>query len=341
MTDDDLPPPSLSEKFSINLNGWVTDDEDEARAFGERLMNLTREYSRYLDLSLLEKVVVAWDYPAALAEISGQAGKTAVIPTSNEFGQGAAMTLPMRGEDGDAFKTVVVIQTGLISQMFNEDDNSIARLSMQSFIHELVHVDDQAHFAKTFPGGPWAGAARDLRHGSLLRMTEGAYAEYSATRRTAVLDPATGLEFLDLLASALREAHEEMLDRRKKYQRHQLDLDDFWIWAEERARFIFQALGYALGHYDGALALEDLDGELKAQLQDKILEIEAMPLGWLVDATREAILPIYQQKDWTGMEVLEPTAELAERLLNEFGLYTSLRDEQLYIDIPFRGLIDL
>lgn len=341
MADDDLPPPTLRETFSISINGWVTDSDDEARTFGGRLMSFTRDYSRYLDLSLLEKIVVAWDYQAALAEVSGQDEQAIAIPTSNEFGQGAAMALPMRDGDGNGLKTVVVIQTAMISQMFDDEDSEVARMSRQSFVHELIHVDDQAHFAKTFPGGPWAGEARDMRHGALLLMAEAAYAEYSATCRTAFLEPATGLDFLDMLSHALSDAHEEMLERRKKYQRHQLSLDDFWIWARERARFIFQAVGYALGHYDGAMAMDDLDGELRDQLDNKMATIEAMSLGWIVEGTREAVLPIYKQEVWTGMEILEPTAKLAERLLNEFGLYTSLRDAHLYIDIPYRGLIDL
>lgn len=336
---EEEPPRTIPDTFNIELKGWITDSEEDARLFGEKLMALTRECSRYYDLAFLEKIIVAWDYPAALAAVTSGSDNAPATPTSNEFGEGFAMAVRVR--NGDTIKSVLVIQTVLIAQMFDDPESDIQRASLQSFMHELVHIDDQAFFARTFPGGVEAALSRDVRHGTLLKIVDGAHNEYSATRGTAVIHPRTGLAYLDLLEHALRDAHAEMLDRRKRYQRRLISLDEFWDWAEERARFIFQALGYALGHFDGAIAYEDLPADLRTEFSDSMAVIEAMPLGWLVEATREGIEPIYTQTEWSGLDVLEPLHDVAERLLNEFGLYTSVRNEGLYIDVPFRGLMDL
>lgn len=167
MTDTAEEPISLQSTFRIEISGWHSDEDAEAKLFGERLMSLTQSYSRFLDLSLLDRVVVAWDYPKALAECRPDVDLPEPMPTSNEFGQGAGMAVPIfRG--GESFSSVVVVQTELIRRMFDEDDD-LRDASHQSYAHELVHVDDQAHFHKTFPGGTAAGS-------SLMNVRENSFA---------------------------------------------------------------------------------------------------------------------------------------------------------------------
>lgn len=337
MDDESVPPPSLPPGTAVELRGWHTEDTDEARLFANRLMALTSDYSRWLDLSRLSRIILSYDYRGALAEVGGIGGQPN-IATSNEFGDGAAMAV-LTEVDGE-LKSVLVVWTPLIVRMFDEEDSLEKRISVQSYVHELVHVDDQAFLDKTYPGGGSAMRQRDERHGVLLGIVAPAHAEYSATSRTAILEPTTGFEFVALLKKAILDVIADVRVQRRLYRINALKLEDFWPWLEERCRFIFQSLGYALGHADGIIGSNDADEELKERYRTALREIEEMELGWLVPETRSALQPILTQEAWTGLEVFDPLIEAAERLLNAFGVFTRLEGDAFYFDIPLTGWHD-
>lgn len=333
-TDPEEPPPepTLSATTAVELRGWATDDAASARLFGERLLALTYEYSRWLDLSRLSKIVLAYDYRAALAEFQGDDATPLGVATSNEYGEGAAMSLV--STEGGVLKSILVVHTPLIASMFEDSDTLEKRTALQSFVHELVHVDDQAFLDRTFPGGGCAAIQRDERHGALLLMISPAQAEYSAAERTAMIEPATGFDFFDMLEKVMAEAVPEVREQRLRYQLRHIPLETFWPWAQERGRFIFQALGYALGHADGVLKSDAASDDLKAEYRARLTTIEEMELGWLVGATRDAIRPVLEQPQWTGLEVFDPLIEVGERLLKHFGLWTRLEQGMLYVEVP-------
>ena len=332
----DKAEPSLRSDFMVAISGWDTDDEEDARRFGQMLLELTRSYSQFLELGLLEKIVVAYDYRAALAALESGGQRTAAEPTSNEFGEGGAMAVTVRR--GDAVASVVVIWTPLVRQLFAAQETEEKALAGHTFAHELIHVDDLAFMHRTFPGGALATWERDPCHGALLSIASPAYSEYSASRRSAFAKPDLGLAYFDMLAACLADAVRDVAIERRKYRMHG-NLDAFWNWAHERARFIFQALGYAIGHAEWVIAAE-VDPAVKEQHRASLDKIAASELGWLVDACRMALLPIFEQSEWRSLDVYDPLNVVAEKLLNTFGLYPSLREGGLYIDIPFRGLFD-
>lgn len=331
MDEEPLPPPSLAAGAAIELRGWHTENTEEARLFANRLMTLTSDYSRWLDLSRLSKIILSYDYRGALAEIEGIGGQPN-IATSNEFGDGAAMSV-LTEVDGE-LKSVLVVWTPLIVRMFDDEDSLEKRISLQSYVHELVHVDDQAFLERTYPGGASAMRQRDERHGVLLGIVAPAHSEYSATSRTAIMEPTTGFELVGLLKRAILDVVADVRRQRQLYRLHALTLQDFWSWLEERCRFIFQSLGYALGHADGVIGSDDADEELKERYRAALREIEGMELGWLVPETRAALQPVMTQTAWAGLEVFDPLIDVAERLLNAFGVFTRLKDNAFYVDVP-------
>lgn len=328
--------PTLRSETAVHIRGW-TGAEDEARLFGERVLALTQEYSRWLDLSRLLRIVVASDYRAAVAEVGSVDGMPNVA-TSNEYSEGAATAL-MTVEEG-ALGSVLIVWTPMIARIFGSDDSLERRKALQTYVHELVHVDDQAFLDRTFPGGAMAAVQSDDRHGALLLMVAPAQAEYSATSRTAMIEPETGFEFLQLLEKTMAGAVADVAPRRRLYRVRALALEDFWLWVQERCRFLFQALGYALGHADGVLKSERADEALKGRYREALDRIEAMELGWLVAETRAAVRPIMEQPAWTGLEAFDPLIAVGERLLNSFGLFTRLEKGSLYIDVPLNGMRD-
>ena len=70
-----------------------TENEVEAREFGQLVGSLAKELSRYFDLSRLESVFIGWDYAETLASVDRGEDIPPAAPTANEYGQGGAMAL--------------------------------------------------------------------------------------------------------------------------------------------------------------------------------------------------------------------------------------------------------
>ena len=317
---------------AVHIRGWDRSDSDGARLFGERVLALTQEYSRWLDLSRLSRIIIASDYRAAVADVRSVDGGASVA-TSNGYAEGAAAAL-LTVEDNH-LRSVMVVWTPMIARIFEAEDSFERRAALQTFVHELVHVDDQAFLDKTFPGGAGAMAAKDDRDAALLLMVSPAPSEYSAANRTAVIEPTTGYAFVNMLERTLADVVSDVRRQLQLYRVGKIDLETFWSWVQERGRFIFQALGYALGHCDG-IARSD-DEELKESFREALARVEAMELGWLIAETRAALLLIMEQPAWNGLEVFDPLIQLGERLLNAFGIFTRLDRGRLYIDVPTAG----
>lgn len=96
-----------------------------------------------------------------------------------------------------------------------------------------MHDDDQAFLDKTYPGGGACAVEREERHGALLLMVSPAQAEYSAARRTAFIEPATGFEFLDMLEKTMATALADVRVQRRRYRVREIDLETFWPWVQE------------------------------------------------------------------------------------------------------------
>ncbi|WP_246780829.1 hypothetical protein [Rhizobium ruizarguesonis] len=130
--------PTLNPQFTVTIRGWEDDKEEEARDFGQRLCQLTREISNFIDLSRLDRIVIGSDYHEALASVNGEQAP-APTPTANEYGNGAAMATNIFR--GDEVWSVVVIWTPLVRAIFDHEDPN-QPLALHTFVHELIHVDD-------------------------------------------------------------------------------------------------------------------------------------------------------------------------------------------------------
>ncbi|MER9823182.1 type IV toxin-antitoxin system AbiEi family antitoxin domain-containing protein [Mesorhizobium sp. M0115] len=244
--------PTLYPDFNVNIRGWENDNEEEARAFASGLLGATRGISRYLDLSRLEFIVVGTDYYEALASVDRGQGSPAADPTSNEYGQGAAMAMHVM-RNGEIWS--VVIWMPLVRRVVDEGHEDHKR-ALHTIFHELVHVDDLRLFTKTYPGGWKEAKPRDGRDDALQRMVNPCQSEYSAQRRSAWVAPEVGLELLDMLGNALKEVDDQIRTARLQYRLHG-DMNVFWPIVIERLTFLFQAVGYGIGHADSVPGLNE------------------------------------------------------------------------------------
>jgi hypothetical protein len=330
------PPVSLPPGFHVTLSGWENDNAAERQAFGEGVANWVAIFSRYLDLSRLERVIVAWDYQAAVASVDGGGGPPSA-PTSNEYGEGAAMARHVIRDD--EIWSVVIVWTPLVRQLLSEDEAERSR-AVHMLFHELVHVDDLRLFSRTYPGGWRTAKPRDGRDRVLQSIVNPCQSEYSAQRRSAALAPEYGFALLDMLAEALREVDDQIRAARLAYRVHG-DMNVYWPIVEARLTFLFQAIGYGLGHADWAASAAEEEPELAARYASRVTELAGLPSGWLLEACRPAVLPFLNLAAWEGQEIYDALIAVAERLLNQYGMYTSPSGTGIHVNMPYTGLHDL
>ena len=331
------PAETLPLHCSVSIRGWENESEAEAREFGQVVMSLAKELSRYLDLSCLELIIIGWDYAEALASVDLGEGIPSAAPTANEYGLGGAMAL--HTVRNDEIWSVAVIWTGLVRQL-NQTDHPEHKLSLQTFVHELAHVHDLRLFARTYPGGWRAAKPRDGRDANLQPIVNPCQSEYSAQRRTAWAAPEHGLDLLEMLSEAMKDVDDQIRSARLTY-RVDGDLDKYWSVVVERFTFLFQAIRYGLGHADWVEANADDHPELAARYRAKLSDLAGHPSGWMLDACRDAVQPFFNLVEWSDLGIYDPLIEVLERLLNQNGMYTRAHGDSIYVDMPYTGLHEL
>ncbi|MCU7843330.1 MAG: hypothetical protein KZQ93_05775 [Candidatus Thiodiazotropha sp. (ex Monitilora ramsayi)] len=332
--DEESPIETLPSSFVVNIRGWENDEEGEAREFAKGVFSLAKTLSCYLDLSRLESIVIGWDYSEALLSVDRGDGIPPSAPTENEYGQGGAMAVSVIRDD--EIWNVVVIWTGLVRQL-NQTDHPEYELALQTFVHELVHVDDLRLFTRTYPGGWRAAKPRDGRDANLQPIVNPCQSEYSAQRRAAWAAPEHGLVLLDMMGKAMKEVDDQIGSARLSYRIHG-DLEKYWSIVIERLSFLFQAIGYGLGHADWIEENAHEHPKLATCCRAKLDNLASYPSGWLLDACRDAVQPFFRLEEWKDQEVYNPLIEVLERLLNQNGMYTRAQGDGIYIDIPYTGL---
>lgn len=119
------------------------------------------------------------------------------------------------------------------------------------------------------------------------------------------------------------------------------DLDKYWSVVVERFTFLFQAIGYGLGHADWVEANANDHPELAACYRAKLRDLAGQPSGWMLDACRDAVQPFFHLEEWSDLRIYDPLIEVLERLLNQNGMYTRAHGDDIYVEMPYTGLHDL
>ncbi|GGZ32372.1 hypothetical protein [Asticcacaulis endophyticus] len=320
---------SLPESFSISIDGWTTGDEVDARAFANSLLNLTRELSTILDLSRLKALIVTTDYNAATASTSHGELVGPGEPTDNEYGTGLAMARNVI-IDEDIWSEVV-IYVGLVQNIFSQGHES-QPASLLTFVHELRHVHDTRVFSRSYPGGWQSALPRDGRDRNLQPIVNPLQSEYCAQRAAAWAAPADGLHLINMLEGPLRDLEEQMEAARTAFFVHD-NLELFWESVAGRLKFLFQCLGYALGHYDYIEQNIDEHPALYEEYRQRLDALKNLPSGWLIEASQKSVEPFWSLDAWTGMEIYDEVEGILERLLNGFGVRTSVWEHGIWIEV--------
>jgi hypothetical protein len=129
-----------------------------------------------------------------------------------------------------------------------------------------------------------------------------------------------------MLKDAMSDFEDQIFTARYDFERSK-NWDELWNTVSKRVSFLFYAIGNTIGHLDAIIQDEDVSEDLKADYRKALEDMSEMTSGWIIEAGREAIRPFLEFKAWTGQEIYDGLIQVAEKLLNEHGIYTHLSDE--------------
>lgn len=331
---------SLPSDFTLSLRGWTSDltDENEiqaeAQAFANDLTVIVRSLSEIMDLSLLETVIVTTDYQGELDRLETGHGRGHTDRTSNEHGQGHAMAIHMNRNG--KLRSAVILDLPLVRHMFSENPQERG-WAMHTLRHELAHVDTDALHNSRAEAGPISMRCSDVRQSQIVPAVYTFQSEFRADYASAYLAPDLGEGKMNMLGSAIRE-FETWFPKRRALYCYNGDWDSFWIETEQKLSFLFRSLGYALGYTLGLEHGEE-HPEVASKLRTELDALSMSDIGWLIAACEEEIRVYYTDEAYKSPSTFDGMVAIAERLLNQFEVYTWAPDNGFYISMsPNEGL---
>jgi hypothetical protein len=326
MEETDPPQLLLRPDVQITVDGL---EEQLATELGTNIAAVVRAIAGQHDLRKLERFIVAYDYRAALASLDrGDSGYRPAVATDNVHGQGAGMA-PIVVRDGEA-RSVVIVDASLVVGLLSDEKDEVSR-SLQAIVHELGHVNDLAWLEGVNPD--WRKPIADDLDGPLILAADRARTEYAASRFSAYLRPATGHDFVTILANVI-EAAPGRIEKAIRHYRLGGDLGDLWELVRQEVEFFFQAAGYALGHLDGLLEADAESDRMTVDIQG-LYERE---WGKLLPDIQEALRGTYEAPTpWTAWDAYRPLMRVVVAAMEAVSIYpTRSRGGGLYVGVGRR-----
>jgi hypothetical protein len=310
--DELLSKSTVREDLPVSVSGNFPSEED-AQKLLYTVLGFTRILGSQFDLSALDGITISDDYVAALAGIDrGYPNMKAATPTSDEFGAGFAMAVPVL-RDGE-HKSHVVLNSALVRSMI-DPANEHYGLAVHTLCHEMAHVYDHMLRSKVMPNY-YGTPIPDLRQAVLTQFAMGAWDEYAASRLSAswgTPDYCSGYEasLVSMLGTLLARSD----TAKQGFSQHQ---DVERTMNELRAVFetFFVRASYLIGHIDGlGRALEGEAPTLAASLGETTWLNELWSRYWGI------LRSLFERIDsWQGVQEYRPLKELGEELLLRGGM---------------------
>lgn len=318
------PPDTAPEQFSISLRGFQ--NEDRAKNVGNLIGSCIRELSRYIDLSGLDGVTIAFDYAQALRELDrGFETKRPLTPTDGEA-LGVAMT-PRVIRDGNV-KSHIVIRAGLVC--FLEDPKGERfKWALGALAHECAHVEITSRLDAAFPGFLLSKAHDNMLDSLRWQVILACWDEYAANWISATFDEnrieADETVFLRVLEKSRSQANTLIKEYRIHGDVTRILTEVFDVYGD-----LMKFACYQLGTMRGrALTLDDLP-RTKAALTGHWFAPHFHRLNQLCRDIADSY------GAWTDQETFEALGSLAEAIVAENGVIVTRRaGNDLWADIPF------
>lgn len=310
--DELLKKSTVRDDISTSVSGNFPSEED-AKALLYTVLGFTKVFGSVFDLAALDGITIADDYVTALEGIDrGYPNMRAPTPTSDEFGTGFAMSVPIfrNGEH----KSHVVLNSTLVRPLVDPKSEYYG-IAVHTLSHEMAHVYDHMLRAKAMPTH-YGSPILDLREAVLTQFAMAAWDEYAASRLSAnwgTSDYCSGYEesLIPMLDSLLTRSEAAKRD----FPQHK-NVELTMTALRKVFETFFVRSCYLIGHLDGV---------------EKTLEEEAPKLAlalrettWLNDLwTRYwgILRSLFERIEaWQGVQEYQPLKNLAEEILLRGGM---------------------
>lgn len=331
MADDDQRSEFLEEtapsQFAISMRGFA--DSQSAQHFGQLVGRAIRRLSRGIELSRLDGVTVAFDYPEALTSIErGFVTSRTLQSTNDEHLVGVAMMVPVL-RDG-VVKGHLVFSAPILLPIEDPESDEFER-AIYVLAHECAHVDDLAMRDSLFPGVLLQQPVANRFDGVLQLIADAVWEEYAACRLSASFAPsqlaAYEEGFCNVLANSLDQANAQIL----AYRTHK-DVNRVLLEAGHSICEPLRLAAYLYGHADG---FTEAVLPSTARADEAVLNSLYAPF---LERMRNHLRQMWETRgNWDSQAIYQPLKGIAWEVLSAGGLILeALPEGGLYVRVPHR-----
>lgn len=296
------------------------DSEEAAKRLLDAALTFFQLFGAFLNLEGLEAVTVADDYKGTISLIDqGFKKASALTPTEDGFGSGAAMAVPVL-RDGK-LKTHIVLHSNLL-RVLALSENEMSGVAIHTMAHEAGHAHDHEIESRNLPGA-YGSYIPDYKEGRLFLLAHKCWTEYIASHlssRWGTDDYCKG--YSDMLCSMLSSARERGNSTLDRYGSHR---DILRVEREviDAYGLLLDRASYLVGHVHGiGKTVEEMAPDFFRLVNETTW---FKPIFERYEASVRALYESYGA--WSGIEAFEPLKKTFESLLNAGGMF--------YYRLPF------
>jgi hypothetical protein len=324
--------PSTLPNIGADLTGFST--RDFAEKVGAGVLGCLHTFGKVLNLKRLIKIVVAYDYHAALAEVDrGVETSRPLTATENGIAVGIAMT-PVILHQGEP-RSVLVLNAVYMTGLGDFEDAGTAELrdvAVYALAHECGHVHDLDVQATSLPNFLF-NTRLGFRDGILFGIASGCWDEYIACRLSAYMGKESTLRWMEETFCAAVERAKNRADAAIRQYRMHHDVRRATDEASAEYKSVLVYWSYLLGHVDG------LDRTLEEAAPKALETLERYKYfaPFVAKTTAELRTMHESYGKWPDLGVYDGLKKVAEDLLKFGGIEVEDRANGAgYVNFPFR-----
>lgn len=324
-SDSTLPTATAPDCIPVNARGF--DDEERATNFAHYIAETVRIISRYIDLSRLDGITVAYDYEEALSQLDrGYKPTRKLSRTSTDQLLGVAMA-PAVIRNGN-IKGHLVFSAPRILPIEDAGSDSF-KDALYLIAHECAHIEDLRHRDERFPKTILQTKIIDTEEAFFAEITSILWEEYAACRISAPFGSEQAQVYEESFISVLDVANDKANEAIRSYRSH-ADLNRVLEEAGTPLCEPLRIAAYLIGHLDGLQENWDIVPQAFKRLEGNSYSTSINQLADALDylwSTRE---------NWETYGVFDPLKEIVRKVLATGGMIiTRQSDGQMHLDIPF------
>lgn len=310
--------------------------------YKQAIFSIYNSLKETLDLSLLNLIIVPEDYKSELFEFQRNNGHSEFI-TENEYGQGCAQVVSSKSNSGETIYNVVIDKKLIFSfvadnklqaikETFNAEQYKefcdIRQLAINALCHEFAHVNEYSLNREI----KWLQDIEidtDL-HLQYLELAKQCWSEYFACRTVSSTFPLKPEDCTEII-NTCNDAEKMLQQKRSKYNRKIITLDDFVREFHKYTTFILKKIASAHGNL---YCLAESRGDIIQTMEDNFGE-SYIKVIWS-EYGRELNKLYEEYPMWKDNTVFDDVISLNEKYFNQFDIYISQTAQGIYYDIPVR-----